>query len=124
VHKELDYTLDRWKVRDYFEQIITVEEVSKPKPAPEGLVRILHGRNPSNALYVGDNVDDALAAKAAKVPFVGILPRRSWERRHRGTRLKGLRALTILGEISELEGWLKKIRISRRSFVNLWSNPR
>jgi phosphoglycolate phosphatase-like HAD superfamily hydrolase len=57
---------------------------------------------------VGDNVDDALAAKAAKVPFVGILPRRSWERRHRGTRLRGLSARTILGEISELEGWLRK----------------
>ena len=108
VHKELDYTLDRWKVRDYFQQVVTVEEVSKPKPDPEGLVKILDGRNPSTALYVGDNVDDALAAKAAKVPFVGILPRRSWERRHRGARLKELGAMTILGEINELEGWLRK----------------
>ena len=90
-----------------FRQIVTVEEVSKPKPDPEGLLKILDGRNPSTALYVGDNVDDALAAKAAKVPFVGILPRKSWERRHRGTQLKELGALTILGKISELEGWLK-----------------
>jgi hypothetical protein len=36
------------------------------------------------------------------------LPRRSWERRHRGRRLKELGALTILGNISELENWLKK----------------
>jgi HAD superfamily phosphatase len=113
VDKELDYTLDRWKVRECFDQIVTVEDVSKPKPDPEGLLKILGGRNPSTALYVGDNIDDAIAAKAAKVPLVGILPRRSWERRHRGARLKELGALTILGEISELENWLKKYVLSR-----------
>ena len=108
VYKELDYTLDRWKVRDCFGKIIAVEDVSKPKPDPEGLLKILGGRDPSTALYVGDNIDDGLAAKAASVPFVGVLPRRSWERRHRGTRLKELGTLTILGEISELERWLTK----------------
>jgi HAD superfamily hydrolase (TIGR01548 family) len=116
IYRELDYTLDRWKVRDCFERIITVEDVSKPKPDPEGLLKILAGRKPSTALYVGDNIDDALAAKAAEIPFIGILPRRSPERRHRGSRLKELGALTILGEISELEDWLGKyVRIGRRS---------
>ena len=124
VHKELDYTLDRWKVRDYFEQIVTVEEVSKPKPDPEGLVKILDGRNPSTALYVGDNVDDALAAKEAKVPFVGILPRKSWERRHRGTRLKEPRRNDYPWRDQRVGRLAKKIRLSRRSFVNLCSNPR
>jgi HAD superfamily hydrolase (TIGR01548 family) len=108
IGRELDYSLDRWKVRDCFERVITVEDVSKPKPNPEGLIKILAGRKASTALYVGDNIDDALAAKAAKIPFVGVLPRRSWERRHRGRRLKELGALTILGKISELENWLKK----------------
>jgi HAD superfamily hydrolase (TIGR01548 family) len=108
IGRELDYSLDRWKVRDCFERTITVEDVSKPKPDPEGLMKILAGRKRSTALYVGDNIDDALAAKAAKIPFVGVLPRRSWERRHRGRRLKELGALTILGGISELEGWLEK----------------
>ena len=108
IGRELDYSLDRWKVRDCFKRVITVEDVSKPKPNPEGLTKILAGRKPSTALYVGDNIDDALAAKAAKIPFVGVLPRRSWERRHRGRRLKQLGALTILGKISELENWLKK----------------
>jgi HAD superfamily hydrolase (TIGR01548 family) len=114
VYKELDYTLDRWKVRDCFNQIVTVEDVSKPKPDPEGLTKILDGRDPSTALYVGDNIDDALAAKAARVPFVGILPPRSWERRHRGTRLKELGALTILGDIRALEKWLKKYVVTAR----------
>jgi HAD superfamily hydrolase (TIGR01548 family) len=116
VYKELDYTLDRWKVRDCFERIVTVEDVSKPKPDREGLIKILDGRDPSTAIYVGDNVDDALAAKAARVPFVGILPPRSWERRHRGSRLKELGALTILDEIEALGKWLKKyVAVPRRS---------
>jgi HAD superfamily hydrolase (TIGR01548 family) len=108
IYRELDYTLDRWKVRNFFKRVITVEDVSKPKPDPEGLLEILAGRDPATALYIGDNIDDAIAAKAARIPFVGVLPRRSAERRHRGTRLKELGALTILGEIKELETWIKK----------------
>jgi HAD superfamily hydrolase (TIGR01548 family) len=108
VRRELDYTLDRWKVRDFFQKIVTVENVKRPKPAPDGLLRILSGRDPGSALYVGDNVDDALAARAARIPFVGILPRRSEERRQRGATLRKLGAVTILSDISELERWLKR----------------
>jgi HAD superfamily hydrolase (TIGR01548 family) len=112
IYQELDYTLDRWKVRPFFGRIVTAEDVSKTKPDPEGLLKILAGRDPSSAIYVGDNIDDALAAKSAKIPFVGVLPRKSAERRHRGTRLKELGALTILGEINELEPWLRKYTLA------------
>jgi HAD superfamily hydrolase (TIGR01548 family) len=108
IRRELDYTLDRRGIRDFFHKIVSVENVKRPKPAPDGLLRILDGRDPSDALYVGDNVDDALAAQAAKMPFVGILPRASEERRQRGTRLRKLGALTILSDVKELEGWLNK----------------
>ena len=108
IHRELDYTLDRWRVRDFFSQVITVEEIAQPKPNPEGLLKILGGRISSAAIYLGDNVDDALAARAARVEFVGVLPRGSQERKFRGTRLKELGAKIILGEISELEPWLKR----------------
>ena len=49
-----------------FHDVVTVENVKRPKPSPDGLLRILKGRDPSMALYLGDNVDDALAAQAAK----------------------------------------------------------
>ncbi len=117
VRRELDYTLDRWKVRDYFLEVVTVEDVKRPKPAPDGLLRILKGRDASTALYLGDNVDDALAAQAAKVPFVGVLPRRSEERRQRGALLRQLGAMTILSDISELEAWLRKTMPSRRRSI-------
>jgi HAD superfamily hydrolase (TIGR01548 family) len=110
VRQELDYTLDRSKVREFFRQIVTAEDVTQGKPHPEGLLKILDGRDPSIALYVGDNVDDALAAKGVPMPFVGILPRKSEERRQRGALLRKLGARTLLGDISELETWLKKPR--------------
>lgn len=108
VWRELDYTLDRNKLRGVFQTIITVEEVENPKPAPDGLLKILNGREPSDALYVGDNVDDALAAQAAKVPFVAVLPKTGHERRERSTRLRQLGALAILSNVNELEGWLRR----------------
>lgn len=103
---ELEYTLARCKCREIFRRIITVEDVRLPKPDPEGLLKILAGRNPGNALYVGDNVDDALAAQGARVPFVGVLPLRGEERRQRAKRLRQLEALTILPDINDLEPWL------------------
>jgi HAD superfamily hydrolase (TIGR01548 family) len=108
IRRELDYTLDRWKVRKYFEQIVTVENVQHPKPSPEGLLKILAGRDRDRALYLGDNIDDALAARSARMPFVGVLARRSEERRQRARRLRRLGATTILGRISELENWLAR----------------
>lgn len=113
IRRELDYTLDRWRTRDLFHKIVSVENVKRPKPAPDGLLQILDGRDSSSALYVGDNVDDALAAQAARVPFVGILPRGSEERRQRGTRLRELDALAILSNVNELEGWISR-RVGRK----------
>ena len=106
--RELNYTLDRNDVRPFFRTIVTIEEVANPKPAPDGLLKILNGRAPSTALYVGDNIDDALAAQSAQVPFLAILPRTGEERRQRSTRLLQLGAPAILNDISELEPWLRK----------------
>ena len=108
VWDELNYTLDRCKTREYFKQIVTAEDVKAPKPAPEGLVTILKGRDPETAVYLGDNVDDALASQSAGIPFVGILPRGSQERRQRGPILRKLGAVAILGDITEFEKWLSK----------------
>jgi HAD superfamily phosphatase len=116
VWRELDYTLDRNELRGVFQTIITAEEVTNPKPAPDGLLKILKGRDPSEALYVGDNVDDALAAQAAKVPFVAVLPKTGHERRERSTRLRHLGALAILSNVNELESWLQKSHGRRGAF--------
>ena len=93
-------------MRRYFSFIVTVESISKPKPDPEGLLQILDGIPASKAIYLGDNVDDALAAQKAGMAFVGVLPRGSIERRVRAARLRASGARTILGEVTEIEKWL------------------
>jgi HAD superfamily hydrolase (TIGR01548 family) len=106
--QELDYTLDRSQVRRYFQRIVTVENVKRGKPDPEGLFLILDGRDPATAVYVGDNVDDALAAQSARMPFVGVLPVRSEERRQRMVRLRQSGAVTILGDVFQLADWVSR----------------
>jgi len=108
VRAETDYTLDRCRVREYFRHIVTAEDVAKGKPDPEGLLKILGGRHPNKAVYLGDNVDDAKAAQSARVPFVGVLPRKSEARRTRGPQLSDAGALTILGHVREFEAWLRR----------------
>jgi HAD superfamily phosphatase len=108
VRKELDYTLNRCRVREFFGHIVTAEDVEHPKPHPEGLLKILNGRDPATAVYVGDNIDDALAAQSARIPFVGILPHNREARRQRGPLLREHGAITILGDVRKLDSWLKR----------------
>jgi HAD superfamily phosphatase len=108
VRQELDYTLDRNKLRSFFKTIVTVENVQHGKPDPDGLHNILDGRDPAGAIYLGDNIDDARASQAARVPFIGVLPYRSEARRHRAASLEELGAHTILGNVRQLESWLAR----------------
>src|ERR1039457_1114824 len=55
-----------------FYPIIGMEDVSRHKPDPEGLLRILVANPGRQVYYIGDTVDDARCARAAKVPFIGI----------------------------------------------------
>jgi HAD superfamily hydrolase (TIGR01548 family) len=102
---ELEHTLAHFRVKAFFRRIVTTSDVERPKPHPEGLLRILNGREPASALYVGDNIDDALAAQHAGIPFLGVLPRASAARRQRVAGLRCLGAKKVLGSIIELEKW-------------------
>jgi HAD superfamily phosphatase len=104
-HAELKHTFDRYDAWSHFRTIVTMDDVERLKPHPDGLLRILNGRNPKSALYLGDNIDDALAAKAAGVPFLGVLPRGSAARRALGAKLRESGALSILHSAADVEKW-------------------
>jgi phosphoglycolate phosphatase-like HAD superfamily hydrolase len=70
------------------------------------LLKILGSRDPATALYVGDNIDDALAARGACVPFMAILPAGTYEHRKRAARFRELGALALLRDILALNDWL------------------
>jgi phosphoglycolate phosphatase-like HAD superfamily hydrolase len=79
-----------------------MDDVKHKKPHPDGLLKILGRRDPATALYVGDNVDDALAARDAQVPFVAILPPGTFQYRKRAARFRELGALALLTRATAL----------------------
>ena len=103
--QEFTYTFERWAAAKCFRTVVTMDDAEK-KPDPEGLRIILAGRDPKSALYLGDNIDDALAAKAAGVPFMGILPKAAFDYRQRAKEFGKLGALALLERARDLDRWL------------------
>ena len=58
----------------YMDEVLTVNQVARPKPAPDLLELALQtfGTPPGQAVYVGDSELDREAAAAAGIPFVGF----------------------------------------------------
>ena len=70
--EEAEITLHREGLRDRF-LLISADDVEREKPAPDGLHKIAALRPSKKILYVGDTVDDARCARAAYVPFIGVV---------------------------------------------------
>ena len=70
--EEAELTLRRFAPGLVFDPIVGMHEVDNHKPAPDGLLQILKVHCDCKVFYVGDSVDDARSARAAKVPFIGI----------------------------------------------------
>ena len=104
--QEFSFTFEKWPGTRFFRSIITMDDARR-KPHPEGLQKILAGRDPATALYLGDNIDDALAARDAKVPFMAIIARGEHRYRERAARFRGLGALALLPKATELSRFLK-----------------
>jgi HAD superfamily hydrolase (TIGR01509 family) len=64
--------LESYNLADYFNIVVCSLDVTRPKPHPESLFKILDffSIRPDQSLYVGDSTVDAETAKAASVPFV------------------------------------------------------
>src|SRR6267143_4530387 len=80
---------------------------AKKKPHPEGLHKILAKRDPSTALYLGDNIDDALAARDANVQFMAIIAPGEHGSRQRAARFRERGGLALLPRVTELLRLLK-----------------
>ena len=103
--QEFAYTFEKWPAARSFRTVITMDDAKK-KPDPQGLRIILARRDPKTALYLGDNIDDALAANAAGIPFMAILSKREFDYRERAKRFRMLGALALLERARDLDHWL------------------
>lgn len=104
--REFSFTFHKWPGTPYFRTVITMDDVPRKKPHPDGLLKILGDRPPLSALYVGDNVDDALAARAAGVRFLAILPPGIYGCRQRAAQFRKLGALGLIPRITAINPWL------------------
>ncbi len=108
--REFSFTFDHWPAAQHFRTVITMDDVSRIKPHPEGLHKILAGRDPATALYLGDNIDDALAARDARVPFMAIIAPGEHGYRARAAAFRKLGALALLPRATALNAWLTGAR--------------
>ena len=101
---EAEITLKRFAPDCVFDPLLCADHVTKPKPAPDGLLSI-QLLNPNRKLwYVGDTVDDARSARAAGVPFIGIAAQ-NHSRHDEILRLfREEKAVAIIENVNEIEG--------------------
>jgi HAD superfamily phosphatase len=103
---EADITLKRFAPGITFDPMLCAEHVANSKPAPDGLLDIQRAKPDAKLWYVGDTVDDARSARAANVPFIGIVSQ------HHSTRSEILRlfeeeqAIAVVENVNEIEGVL------------------
>jgi HAD superfamily phosphatase len=104
--REFTYTFERWAGSPHFRRVVTMDDVARKKPHPDGLLKILGGRDAGTALYVGDNIDDGLAARSAGVRFMAILPASVHGYPQRAAQFRDLGALALLPRVTAIREWL------------------
>jgi pyrophosphatase PpaX len=92
-------SLNFFGIRQYIHEIVTVEDVSYPKPHPEPVLQALQLLNSqaSTALMIGDSQFDLLAAQQAGVDAIGV----GWSLKGE-QHLRQFPPVTIIHEMQEL----------------------
>ncbi len=100
---EADISLRRFASELRFDPIMCADNVTRSKPAPDGLHAIQQMKPAWKLTYVGDTVDDARCARAAGVPFIGIAAEAHSRRADLVRLFEEEQAIAILENINEIE---------------------
>lgn len=103
LRSEAGITLDRFTDPCPFDPIVCSDHVTNPKPHPEGLFAIQSAHPGLPIWYLGDTVDDARSARAAGVPFIGVVAREHSRRADVIRLFEQEQAVAIIDEVNELE---------------------
>ena len=65
--------LENFKIKKYFDKVVTMEDVQNRKPAPDMVLKAcaMLGVKPNNAVVVGDTINDMRAGKEAGCTTIG-----------------------------------------------------
>ncbi len=94
--------LKTFALDSYFDLVISSLDVTRPKPDPESVLKILDffQVGPEKCLYIGDSEVDAQTAGGAGVPFVAL-------------KIHPCRLIFIFKGFSELKEYLKGFKSSK-----------
>ena len=72
---QLEAIFEKFQIRDIIDMIVGSNNVQIPKPAPDGIHKVLQEMNlkKEEVLYVGDSLVDAKTAEDAGVQFAAVL---------------------------------------------------
>jgi len=104
--REAEITLARFARQVRFDPLVADEDVIRSKPAPDGLLKIAAAAPGARLCYLGDTIDDARAARAAGVTFVGVAAPASPRRVELVRLLQSEGALAVIEDVNQLEGLL------------------
>jgi HAD superfamily phosphatase len=103
---EAGVTLSKYAAGLTFHPLITADDVTNGKPAPDGLNLIREMTGASRFYYVGDTVDDARSSRAAGVPFIGIATKSNPCHDGLVAAMRAENPFAILEDVNQLEGVL------------------
>ena len=106
---EAKYTLDKFGMSEYFAKVVGFDSVGEgfQKPNPKG-VNLIKSDFPSEKIYyMGDTVDDMMAAKAGNVLGIGCLPPQD-KSKSLVDKMKSVGAYEVLNSTTELKSFLEK----------------
>ena len=91
----MNSVLEKHRLTESFDMVVSSLDVPSPKPAPDALLKILEhfGFRRREAVYIGDSKIDELTARAAGVPFIAYKNSQLSANRH-------------VNHFKELETWL------------------
>ncbi|MCL2819692.1 MAG: HAD family hydrolase [Oscillospiraceae bacterium] len=75
VRYRVEEILRKYKITDLIDIVIGLEDVTEPKPSPEGLLKAIDffGVDKETVLFTGDSLIDANTANNANVDFAAVL---------------------------------------------------
>jgi haloacid dehalogenase superfamily, subfamily IA, variant 3 with third motif having DD or ED/haloacid dehalogenase superfamily, subfamily IA, variant 1 with third motif having Dx(3-4)D or Dx(3-4)E len=98
--------LDLFDLSKYFDLIIGMDDVNKPKPNPEGILKTLEYFNQTKGIFIGDSDTDILAGQQANIYTVGV----TWTMKPVET-LTSLKPNLMISSIDQLIPYIKKLEV-------------
>jgi HAD superfamily hydrolase (TIGR01549 family) len=99
-------TLNEFGLTNYFDMIVSGDDVENHKPSPEGIIMFLdkHKLNPKEVLMIGDAPSDIIAARECGVEIASVV----WDS-YAESEVKKLNSNNIFHSVDELRNYILKM---------------